>query len=71
MASKTKTSPTDLLADIRRRRDAAPTRPEISKAIVAARAAGMTAIEIADALGVQRQGLYKRFHAEITSGGGD
>jgi predicted transcriptional regulator len=60
-----------LLADIRRRREQAPTRAQISAAIVAARAAGMTAVEIADALGVQRQGLYKRFHAEITSGGGE
>lgn len=57
-----------VLADLRRRREAYPDRAETAAAVAAARAAGLTASEISEVLGVQRQALYKRFHDEITGG---
>lgn len=63
------TSPaTEALRDIRRRRENYPTKAEHAAAIRQARAEGMNASQIADLIGIQRQALYKRFHAEITGG---
>jgi transcriptional regulator with XRE-family HTH domain len=53
------------MADIRKRREAAPTSEEIGEAIAAARQAGLTGAEIAEAIGIQRQWMYKRFSAQI------
>lgn len=72
-APRTKTTTPDTaarakLAELRRRREAYPDRAETAAAVAAARAAGLSASEISEVLGVQRQALYKRFHAEITGG---
>ena len=58
------------LKEIRRRRENYPTGEETAAAILQARRAGLSASEIAALIGIQRQALYKRFHAEITSGSG-
>jgi hypothetical protein len=48
------------LADIGRRRAARPSREEITRACLDAKAAGIQVIEMAELTGIQRQWLHKR-----------
>lgn len=62
---KTKTAPPDpdqaraKLADIGERRRARPTKAEIDAACLAARAAGITVVEMEQLTGIQRQWIHK------------
>lgn len=67
MPKPTKPDPDEarrVLTDIGERRRAKPTRDEITKACLAARAAGIQVKEMAELTGIPRQWLHKNHLAE-------